>query len=726
MKKAVILCSLFLTPILYQGLVNNMTQETLPPAMDVLIQQEPISVPTAEKRPTVRTVHGVELCDDYAWLRDPYWKNPEDGVQDAAISDYLVAENVYHDTFMTPLAEERERLFNQRKGYIPAIDASVPLKYGDYYYFTRQTKEQNYPVRLRKKSIDGAEEVFFDANQESKGHEFYKAVGLNVTLDGQYFIYLEDTKGNEFCTLKIRNLFTGEQLTDMIDSVASTVWLPDNSGFYYSQFTPEWRVKKVFFHKIGDGVNADQLIMEEEVEERSLELHQSFDERYIFIQSASKEDESVCYIDLKDPERKLVKLYDAVEKRHLGIDHHKGYFYILTNDKGENKRLVRVPVGQREGKFEEIIPHDPASYITAFVPYHSHFVLSFRRQGLENIAVMNPISHELRWINFPDATYDAHIAATYYEDVTFRFSYSSLVRPTSVYEVNFVDLSQKLLKTQEIGSGFDSNLYHVDRIWAEARDGVKVPVSVVYRKGKFTLGADNPLLLYGYGAYGYAVSPSFNLRALHWMDNGFVFAIAHIRGGDELGYNWYLDGKYLKKKNTFHDFIDSAEALIKLGYTTTGNIAAMGGSAGGMLMGYVVNHRPDLFKAAFAIVPFIDVMNTMLDESLPLTPGEFKEWGNPIENKEHFDYMLSYSPYDNMKRQSYPAMYITGGLTDPRVTYWEPAKFMAKLRELNTSTLPMVMHMNMAAGHAGGSRRDEALREESDYLAFARKVFKMI
>ena len=551
-------------------------------------------------------------------------------------------------------------------------------------------------------------------------------MGLNMTLDGQYLIYLEDTKGNEFCTLKIRNLFTGEQLTDMIDSVAATVWLPDNSGFYYSQFTPEWRIKKVFFHKLGDPITADQLIMEEEAEERSLDLHHSFDERYIFIQSASKEDESVSYIDLKDPERKLVKLYKAVEKRHLEIDHHQGYFYILTNDKGENKRLVRVPVGQEEGEFEEIIPHDETSYITAFIPYQSHFVLSFRRQGLENIAVMDPTSHALRWIEFPEVTYDAHIATTYYEDVVFRFSYSSLVRPTSVYEVNFADLNQKLLKTQEIGSGFDSDLYHVDRIWAKARDGVKVPVSVVYRKDKFTHNTDNPLLLYGYGSYGYAVSPSFSARALHWMDNGFAFAIAHIRGGDDLGYNWYLDGKYLKKKNTFHDFIDSAETLIKLGYTTAGNIAAMGGSAGGMLMGYVVNHRPDLFKVAFAIVPFTDVINTMLDESLPLTPGEFKEWGNPIESKEYFDYMLSYSPYDNMKKQAYPAMYITGGLTDPRVTYWEPAKFMAKLRELNTSTLPMVMHMNMAAGHAGGSRRDEALREESDYVAFARKVFNMV
>jgi oligopeptidase B len=726
MQKGIILCSLLLTTTLHQGLAQGMTQENQTIVKGTTVQPEQIPVPKAEKKPTVRTVHGVALWDDYAWLRDPAWKNPEDGVQDSEILDYLVAENIYHDAFMTPLTRERERLFNQRKGYIPNVDESVPLKYGDYYYFSRQTKEQNYPVRLRKKSIDGAEEIYFDANEESKGHEFYKAVGLHASWDGQYLIYLEDTKGNEFCTLKVRNLFTGEQLTDTIDSVASTVWLPDNSGFYYSQFTPEWRVKKVFFHKLGEVAEADQLIMEETFNERSLELHQSFDEHYLFIQSASKEDESVCYIDLRDPERKIVKLYEAKEKRHLEIDHHNGYFYILTNDKGENKRLVRVPVGQPEGTFEEIIPHDPTAYITAFVPYKSHFVLSFRRQGLENIAIMDPLTHDLRWINFPDATYDASVAATYYEDITFRFSYSSLVRPTSIYEVNFDNLSQKLLKTQEIGSGFDPALYHVDRIWADARDGDKVPVSVVYRKDKFIQGTDNPLLLYGYGSYGYAISPSFSARALHWMDNGFAFAIAHIRGGDDLGYNWYLEGKYLKKKNTFHDFIDSAEALINLGYTTPGNIAAMGGSAGGMLMGYVVNHRPDLFKVAFAIVPFVDVMNTMLDESLPLTPGEFKEWGNPIESKEYFDYMLSYSPYDNMKKQAYPAMYITGGLTDPRVTYWEPAKFMAKLRELNTGTLPMVMHMNMAAGHAGGSRRDEALREESDYVAFALKVFNMI
>lgn len=725
MQKSFIL-GILLTTTFHQGIAQDMKTDNQTLTNLPAEQQEHLTIPQAGKKTTTRVVHGVELQDDYAWLRDPGWKDPQDGVKDPAIMNYLLAENAYHDAFMAPLKDECDRLFQQRKGYIPNVDESVPVKDGDYYYYTRQTKDQNYPVRLRKKGIDGIEEIYFDANKEAEGHNFYKASGLNVSRDGKFLIYLEDTTGNEFCTLRIRNLLTGEQLADTIEQAASTVWLPDNSGFYYSQFTPEWRVKKIFFHKLGHDTRTDELVMEEPADERSLGLHQSFDERYAFIQSTSKEDESVSYVDLTDPERKVIHLYEAVEKRHMEIEHHNGFFYILTNDMGENKRLVRVPVGKSQPGFEELIPHDPDSYITAFVPYKNYFVLSFQRQGLDNIAVMDPASGELRFIDFPDATYSAGIAPTFYEDKTFRFYYSSLTRPASVFEVRFEDLTQKLLKTQEIGSGFNPDLYHVDRVWADARDGVKVPVSVVYRKDKFQQGAGNPLLLYGYGSYGYAVPPSFSARALHWMDNGFAFAIAHIRGGDDLGYQWYLDGKYLNKKNTFHDYIDSAEALIKLGYTSKGHIAAMGGSAGGMLMGYVANNRPDLFKATFAIVPFVDVINTMLDDSLPLTPGEFKEWGNPIESKEYFEYMLSYSPYENMKKQAYPAMYVTGGLTDPRVTYWEPAKYMAKLRELNTGDLPCIMHMNMAAGHAGGSRRDEGLKEESSYLTFARKVFGMI
>jgi oligopeptidase B len=686
--------------------------------------------PRAEKRPTTRTVHGVVLQDDYGWLRDPAWKDPQDGVKDPAILTYLEAENQYHDTFMATLSPERERLFQQRKGYIPLVEESVPVKYGDYYYYTRQTQDQNYAVRLRKKGLEGSEEIYFDPNKESDGHAFYKATGLNVTKDGRFLIYLEDTTGNEFYTLRVRNLETGEQLPDQIDRVASTVWAPDYKGFYYSQFTPEWRVKTVRFHHLGDFPDRDHLIKEEGVDERNLELHHSFDDRYVFIQSVSKEDESVSYIDLQDPSSQVVDLYEAVEKRHLEIEHHQGYFYILTNDRGENKRLVRVPVGQsvetRDTEWEEILPHDPTAYITAFVPYQNHFVLSFRSQGLEKIAVMDPNSGERRWIHFPEAAYEASILETFYEDETFRFAYSSLVRPTSSIEVDFKDLTQKVLKIQEIGSGFDPDLYHVDRIWAEARDGTQIPLSVAYRKDKFTKGGANPLLLYGYGAYGYAIPPAFSSRALHWMDNGFAFVLVHTRGGDDLGYDWYLDGKYLKKKNTFHDFIDGAEALIKSGYTAPGQIAAMGGSAGGMLMGYVANQRPDLFKVVFAIVPFVDVINTMLDESLPLTPGEFKEWGNPIKDKPYFDYILSYSPYDSLKRQAYPAFYMTGGLTDPRVTYWEPAKFMAKLRELNTGASLALLHMNMTAGHGGGSRRDEGLREESDYLAVARSIFGII
>ena len=714
------LVSLLLLTSFHGGVAQDMPDSSQKPLTRLPTNET--SLPSAAKRPFVSTHHGVDLTDNYAWLRDPDWKGPEDGVKDPDIMSYIVAENDYHDALMGRLKGERARLFDQRKGYLADVIESVPVKEGDYYYWSSQTKDQNYPVRYRRKGKEGAPEIYFDANKESEGHAFYQAGGMNVSPNGELLIYKEDAAGNEFFTLRIRNLITGETLSDTIDSIASTVWLRDGSGFYYSEFTPEWRVKKIFMHKLGTDKSEDILISEETNDVRSLGLGQSFDERYVFIESESKDENSISYIDLQDPDRKVIQLFDLMDNRRYEVDHHNGYFYVLTNDQGDNKRLVRIPVTQKTG-LEEIIPHDPASYITAFLPYKDQFVISFKRLGLESISVMDPKTLKMRDLTFMDPAYDASLSPTHFEDDGFRYTYSSLARPSTTFEVKFSDLSQTILKTQEIGSGFDPDLYAVERLWIEARDGTKVPVSVAYRKDKYQKGTDSPLMLYGYGSYGIAIEPAFSNRALHWMDNGFAYAIAHIRGGDDLGYQWYLDGKYLQKENTFNDFADCALALIDQGYVTKGNMATMGGSAGGMLMGAVVNRYPDLFKVAYAVVPFVDVMNTMLDETLPLTPGEFKEWGNPITSKQYFDYMLGYSPYDNMRSQAYPSMYVTGGLTDPRVTYWEPAKWMAKLRELNTSSLPSVMHMNITAGHGGSSRRDAAIQEEADFLAFALHVY---
>ena len=714
-------CTVLLMSSFHVGVAQDMQNSTTASTKHALDSQ--LVPPRAQKRPHVSTHHDIELMDDYAWLRDPSWKGPEDGVKDSAIMDYVTAENAYHDAVMGPLQPERDRLFSQIKGYVAEVDESVPVKDGDYYYWSRQEKDQNYPVRYRRKGTDGPAEVYFDANKESEGHSFYQAGGLNVSPNGELLIYKMDTSGNEFFTLRIRNLLTGEELSDTIESVASTVWLPDGTGFYYSEFTPEWRTKKIFLHILGTTKSDDILIAEEKDDVRNISLGQTFDERYIFIESGSKDENSISYIDLQDPTRAVQTLFDLTENRRYEVEHHNGYFYVLTNDQGDNMRLTRMPVGGNPDALEELIAHDPATYITGFLPYKNQFVISFKRLGLETFSVMDPVTFKMREIQFMDPAYEAGLIPTFYEDDGLRYSYSSMARPSTTIEVKFADLKSTILKTQEIGSGFDPELYTVERLWIEARDGVKVPISLAYRKDKYLKGTNSPLMLYGYGSYGYAIPAYFSSQALMWMDNGFAYAIAHPRGGDDLGYQWYLDGKYLKKENTFNDFADCAKALVSQGYVQHGNIATMGGSAGGMLMGTMANRYPDLFKVVIAAVPFVDVMNTMLDATLPLTPGEFKEWGNPIESEEYFRYMLGYSPYDNMKAQAYPAMYVTGGLTDPRVTYWEPTKWMAKLRELNTGNLPSIMHMNVTAGHAGASRRDDALREQADFLAFTMHVF---
>lgn len=460
-------------------------------------------------------------------------------------------------------------------------------------------------------------------------------------------------------------------------------------------------------------------------------MGKTFDEKYLIVQTSTKDDDEVYVIDLSNEVSSrtpagMAMIVPRQKDRHVGLSHHKGYFYLTMDDTGPNRRLVRVPVSAPSSDYEEIIPHNPKVYLTDFTAFKSHFVLTIRKEGLNVVLVMDPQTREMKDIPVSDSSYDLSAFENKYEDDHFFYEISSLARPRTTYKVKLENLAQEVVKVQEIPSGFDQSNYYVERIWATAQDGVKVPVSVAYRKDKFVPGMKNPCLLYGYGSYGISMDPAFSNRALSYMDNGFVFAIAHIRGGDELGYQWYLDGKYLKKKNTFQDFIDSAQALCEKGYSHPGYISAMGGSAGGMLMGYIANNAPEMFKGLAAIVPFVDVMNTMLDKSLPLTEGEFLEWGNPIESKQYFDYMLSYSPYENVVKQSYPALFISGGLMDARVSYWEPTKWTAKLREMNMGSNPILLKMIMAAGHGGGSKRDERIMEEVEILAFFKKIYGLV
>lgn len=684
-----------------------------------------LTSPKASMKVCDYEIHGVKISDPYAWLRDPQWKTPEDGVKDQEILAYIKAENHYTDAFFMPLKATIQTIFDERRGFLPKIDESVPVKRDDYFYYSRQLLDQNYPVYLRKKgSLEASEEVIMDVNVEAGKHSFFKLGSFSISPSHQLLAYSVDTSGNEFFELKVRDLTAGWELNDVVPNVAGgVIWRADSSGFYYTQYSAEWRPKKVFYHELGTSWQNDILLYEEKDDLATVGIGRSFDRHYLILQTGTKDENSIYFLDLKDKNAQLIELMPRQKGRLIHAEHDKGKFYLLMNDTGPNFRLVaKDPLG---GELEELLPHNSQVYLTGITPYEKGIILSTVEQGLDKIGFFDLNKRQYSNISMPGETYTLSLIPTTYEDTEVRFSYSALNKPSTVYARPFESETLKVLKVREIPTGFDESLYTCKRIWAEARDGVKVPISLAYRHDLVKLGQGNPVMLYGYGSYGYGMGAEFRDSAVSMMNRGFIYAIAHVRGGDDLGYQWYLDGKMHNKKNTFNDFIDAAEFLIQQGYTKAGMISAMGGSAGGMLMGAVVNERPDLFKAVIAHVPFVDVLNTMLDESLPLTPGEFVEWGNP-KDKADFEYIKSYSPYDNVRRQGYPAIYVTGGLTDPRVTYWEPTKWVAKLKDCNTNQQPILLKMHMGAGHAGGSKRDERLREDAEDLAFLLRVFGKI
>lgn len=679
--------------------------------------------PMAPLKPHEYEVHGAKESDPYAWLRDPQWKTPADGVKDPEILAYIESENQYSHAFFKPLASEIKEIFEERRGFLQKIDESVPIKRDNYLYYSRQSLDQNYPIYLRKKNnLEAAEEIIMDVNVEAKKHSYFNLNGFSISPSHNLLAFTSDTSGNEFFELKVRDLTTKNDLKDTIPNVAGgVVWNVDNSGFYYVQLSPEWRPKKLFQHKLGTPYQEDSLIYEEKDDHATIGIGRTSDRHFLVLESGIKDENAVFILDLLAEKPSLIQLM-AREKNRLvnATEHYQGKFYHLINDSGPNFRLVSR-TGDSEN-LEELLAHNPAIYLTNISVYEKGMVLSLTENGLGKIGYFDLDKNQYINISLPGQSYALHLMATPYESNEVRFSYSALNKPPTVYGCMVGSTDLKALKVQEIPSGFDESLYECERLWVEARDGVRVPVTVAYRKDLVKLGQANPVLLYGYGSYGYGIEPGFRHSALSMMNRGLVYAIAHIRGGDDLGYQWYLDGKMLNKKNTFNDFIDCAEHLVKAGYTHSGFISAMGGSAGGMLMGAVVNDRPELFKAIVAQVPFVDVVNTMLDDTLPLTPGEYAEWGNPQE-KQYLDYIKSYSPYDNVKQQSYPAMYVTGGLTDPRVTYWEPTKWVAKLRHYNTGNQPILLKMLMGAGHAGASKRDEQLWEDAEDLAFLLQIY---
>jgi oligopeptidase B len=732
------------------------------------------SPPVASKRHTETRKHGVTLTDDYAWLRDK---------QNLEVTAYLEAENAYAEAVMAPLANLRETLYREMLSHIKQTDVSVPYREGAWWYWTRTEEGLQYAIHCRKPAAsepqdlsassfrllsvervgahdsepdpDSREQVILDGNELAKGLPFFSIGATDITDNGRYLAYTTDTTGFRQYTLHIKDLTTGETLPGEVERIGSVTWAADNSTLFYSVEDEEQKRQfQLWRHTLGMPHSTDALVYQDDDERFNLAAGRTRDGQYIVLESASHITTESWVLPAAEPESAFTLICPREDEHEYSVDHRNGLWFIRTNDKGRNFRLVTAPVSTpgRE-HWTERIPHRASVMLEEIDLFAQFFVACEREDGLPRLRLSKftsegPEAVSAGEIAFPEPAYSAHPHANHIFDTTsLRYAYQSLVTPSSVYEYDVATGASTLLKQLEIPGGFDRALYASERIFvtvpggdgATAPDGVQVPISLVYRKDKFQtapLAPDsenlapapkavapaswpplNPLYVYGYGSYGYSLPLGFNSNRLSLLDRGVVMAYAHIRGGADLGEPWHDAGKMLLKRNTFTDFIAAVEHLTANGYGDPAKVAIEGGSAGGLLMGAVTNLRPDLFRAVVSHVPFVDVMNTMLDASLPLTVPEYEEWGNPNET-ESFHYMLSYSPYDNLKPASYPAMLVKTSLHDSQVMYWEPAKYIAKLRTLKTDNNPLLLVTNMQAGHGGASGRYDYLKEIALDYAF--------
>ena len=649
--------------------------------------------------------HGENISDSYYWLRDKNWPK----VETPEILEYLTLENDYYKAHENKDLERQ--IYQELKGRIKEEDESYPIKRDDFYYFNRIKAGQNY-FCLYRRNLQGQEVLLLDCNELATGKSSFAMGDVSITKDHSKIAYAYDSDGSERYTI-----YVNTQEDNVINTIGNIIWNKGGTGFYYIALDDNWRRNRVYYHKLGTKQIEDILIYHELDPVFSIGIAETSDNNFLLINTSSSISSEIHYMENNDAPREL-KIAIKRKPEHLyEIDHMYGKFYLKTNDKGKNFRLLSCEHFERDN-FEEIIAHNSNEYLVDFSLYQKYLVVTKSILGLNKMEYYNLSDNKLAGqVEFKEEVYESNVAYTNKQDKFLRIHYSSLTTPKSVLEYDFSTKILHTRKTDEV-PGYDSSKYECKRLWAEAEDGVKIPVSMVYCKDKIKHNTTNPLLLYGYGSYGYGMPVSFRSNIVSLLDRGFIYVIAHIRGGDELGYEWYDRAKFLTKKLTFEDFISAAEHLIEQKYTDSSKLAIMGGSAGGMLMGAVVNMRPELFKSVVALVPFVDVLNTMLDDSLPLTPGEFEEWGNPIANKEYFDYIKSYSPYDNVKMQNYPAMLVTAGLTDPRVGYWEAAKWVAKLRATKTNDNLLLLKTEMDSGHQGQSGRFKALEEVAMIYSF--------
>lgn len=683
--------------------------------------------PIAERRPLFSVHHGVELVDEYAWLRAPNWQEVmrEPAILDPQIRAYLEAENAYTEAALEDTSALQTALFAEMKARIKEDDSSVPSPDGPFEYFSSHVTGGQYPRLNRRPRGGGPDQILIDGNLEAEGKPYWQLGAAAHSPDHRHLAYAVDDKGSELFTIRIRDMATGHDLPDTIpDTRSAIVWARDNQTIFYVRLDDNHRPLFVYRHRLGTPAEADVLVYEETDKGFYVGVGQTQSGKFIAIDAHDHQTNELYLIDAEKPESAL-QLVAAREHGHeYSVDHHGDRLFIMTNSGGaEDFRICEAPVADPQmANWREVLPHKLGRLILDIVAFAGHLVRLEREDSLPRIVIRRMADGAEHSIAFDEEAYSLGMSPGYeFDTTTLRFTYSSMTTPAQVYDYDMEQRTRVLRKTQEVPSGHDPADYVTRRVLAPAPDGQTVPVSVLYRKDT-PLDGSAPLFLYGYGAYGITIPASFTTSRLSLVDRGFVFAIAHIRGGKDKGYRWYTDGKLKNKVHTFTDFIAAGEYLAKERYTSRGRIVANGGSAGGMLMGVVANMAPDLFLGVIADVPFVDVLNTMLDESLPLTPPEWPEWGNPIESKADFDIIRAYSPYENVAAKAYPHIFAYAGLTDPRVTYWEPAKWIARLRHLNTSSNMVLLKTNMEAGHGGASGRFEQLKEVAIDYAFSLKI----
>ncbi len=683
--------------------------------------------PRAETRPVTDVRHGIARTDEYGWLRADNWQQVfrDPSVLDPAIRSHLDAENAYQTELMADTAALREALFQEMKGRIKEDDSSVPMKDGPFAYGTSYRTGGQHPRFFRTPRDGGEEKILIDGDAEAAGKAYFRLGGADHSSDHRLLLWSCDDKGSEFFTLKVRDAETGTDFADEIaDTGGSGEWDAANQGFFYTRLDENHRPSRIFHHRLGGDPATDRLIYEEADPGFFMDVAGTRLNDWIMIGINDHETSEYRLLPASDPLAEPVLVKAREEGVQYDLEAGGDVFFILTNSGGaKDFRIMTAPVSDpREENWRELVPHEPGRLILSILAFRDWLVRLERKDGLPRIVVRARAGGEEHVIAFDEEAYSLGLNGSYeYETDVIRFSYSSMTTPAQVFDYDMRTRERTLLKTQEVPSGHDPEDYVTRRLMAKAGDGEMVPISVLYRKDT-PLDGSAPCLLYGYGAYGISIPAAFNTNCLSLADRGFVYAIAHIRGGKDKGYAWYEDGKRDKKCNTFSDFIAAGRHLVAEGFTAHDRIVAQGGSAGGMLMGAVANMAPQDFAGIIAEVPFVDVLNTMLDASLPLTPPEWPEWGNPIESAEDYRTIAAYSPYDNVGRQAYPPILAVAGLTDPRVTYWEPAKWVARLRAVKTDDNPILFRINMDAGHAGASGRFSRLEEIAYSYAFALKV----